>query len=63
LSDATPSSPAATRTRVSVVVPMFDEEDNVDSLLAALSALAAGGRDRYEFEFVLVDDGSRDHTW
>ncbi len=61
---ATAVTVAATMTqRVAVVVPMFDEAANVDYLLRSLDELAARGRDRYAFEFVLVDDRSRDATW
>jgi glycosyltransferase involved in cell wall biosynthesis len=65
VTDATSSSPGVrtARTAVSVVVPMFDEQDNVDGLLQALARLGAGGGDDYRFEVVLVDDCSRDGTW
>ena len=59
---ASPSSIAAARA-VSVVVPMFDEEDNVAFLLRSLDALREAGGDAFAFEFVLVDDCSRDATW
>lgn len=51
---------ADTLPRLSVVIPLYKEEDNVERLIDELhSAL-----ERYpgEFEFVLVDDGSTDRT-
>lgn len=51
------------RTEVAVVVPLFDEADNLDVLLRSLADLQTEGADRYAFRFVLVDDGSRDATW
>ena len=45
---------------VSLVVPLFDEEDNVGLLHRALCNAVAS--DPRSFEFVLVDDGSRDDT-
>jgi glycosyltransferase involved in cell wall biosynthesis len=46
--------------RLSLVVPMYDERENVAPLLAAVaSSLAAYPR---PWELVLVDDGSRDGT-
>ncbi|MGH3128341.1 MAG: glycosyltransferase family 2 protein [Gaiellaceae bacterium] len=46
---------------LSVVVPVFDEQDNVLPLLAALStSLAATGRSH---EVIVVDDGSTDETY
>jgi dolichol-phosphate mannosyltransferase len=47
---------------VSVVVPMFNEHECADALVASLAKLEASLGDRFEFEFVLVDDGSSDNT-
>ncbi len=43
---------------ISLVFPMFDEEQNVGPLLA--SALALAPRLAHDFEIIVVDDGSRD---
>jgi dolichol-phosphate mannosyltransferase len=48
------------RRRVSVVLPVFNEEDNVRELMRQLTELFAGLP--YELEVVLVDDGSDDNT-
>ena len=53
--------------RVSVVVPLYDEEENVGPLVAAVEG-ALGGRPGAApgaagYELLLVDDGSRDGTW
>ncbi|MDQ3332198.1 MAG: glycosyltransferase family 2 protein, partial [Planctomycetota bacterium] len=45
---------------VSVVVPLFNENDNVKSLYEALTAVMRRLDVRYEL--ILVDDGSRDGT-
>jgi glycosyltransferase involved in cell wall biosynthesis len=46
---------------LSIVVPVHDEEDNVEPLYEALStALNALGR---SYEIIVVDDGSRDDTY
>ncbi|HKJ23378.1 MAG TPA: glycosyltransferase family 2 protein [Myxococcota bacterium] len=56
--DASDGSAGVAAPRLSVVVPIFDEQDSLDPLHreldAALSGLPGG------VEFVLVDDGSRD---
>jgi glycosyltransferase involved in cell wall biosynthesis len=49
---------AQRRPDLSLVFPMFDEEDNVDELIA--TAREIGMRLSAEFEIVVVDDGSRD---
>lgn len=50
----------ATNPRLSLVCPLYDEEDNVLPLVdAVVDALG----DRYAWELILVDDGSRDATW
>jgi glycosyltransferase involved in cell wall biosynthesis len=45
---------------LSLVFPVFDEEENLDSLVG--QALEIGGRLANRFEVVLVDDGSRDRS-
>lgn len=49
---------AAPPPRLSVVVPLFNEEDNVRPLVEEIRAALAG----WDFELVLVDDGSTDET-
>ena len=47
--------------KVSIVIPVFNEVDNLEALVAAISdALLPTGR---SFELILVDDGSRDGSW
>ena len=46
---------------LSIIVPTYDEEDNVEPLYRALMATVPGlGR---SFEIIFVDDGSRDQTF
>ncbi|MES1245328.1 MAG: glycosyltransferase family 2 protein [Acidobacteriota bacterium] len=45
---------------LSIVIPLYNEEESVDALHAEVTA-AAGRLDR-EYELILVDDGSRDRT-
>lgn len=47
---------------VSVVVPLYNERECVEQLVASLASLEAKLGDRFAFEFVLVDDGSVDET-
>lgn len=49
-------------TRVSVVVPLYNEKDGIELLAKTLSNLAQQMSTKYEVEYVLVDDGSRDGT-
>ncbi|MGA1530877.1 MAG: glycosyltransferase, partial [Kiritimatiellia bacterium] len=46
--------------KFSVIVPVFNEEDNIPPLVAELVAMASG---REVAEILLLDDGSRDRTW
>lgn len=46
------------RPGLAVVVPVRDEQDNIDPLLAEIHAALAGE----DFEVIYVDDGSRDAT-
>jgi glycosyltransferase involved in cell wall biosynthesis len=49
-----------TRPLVSVVAPVYNEEAVIDEFVSRLRTVADGLRERYEFEIILVDDGSRD---
>ena len=51
------------RKMVSVIVPMYNEVENVKPLLDRLGPVADGLADRYDFEFLFVDDGSSDGTF
>jgi glycosyltransferase involved in cell wall biosynthesis len=53
---------AQTPLGVSVVVPMFNERECVAALLKRLDEVAREMANVYDFEFVLVDDGSTDGT-
>ncbi|MEI7880217.1 MAG: glycosyltransferase family 2 protein [bacterium] len=48
-------------TEISVVVPIYNEEESVELLVSRLhTALTATGR---SYEIVLIDDGSKDNSW
>ena len=46
---------------LSIIVPAYDEEDNVEPLYQAVTDTLA--RSRHSFEIIFVDDGSRDRTF
>lgn len=48
---------------ISISVPVFNEEENVEQLYQRLSALADRMSDRCVFEFVFSDNHSSDETW
>ncbi len=62
LQSTTDNMSAASTIAVSVVVPLFNERECVDSLVASLAKVERELGDRYDFEFLLVDDGSSDGT-
>jgi exopolysaccharide biosynthesis WecB/TagA/CpsF family protein len=59
--DADEHVPVGT-TRVSVVVPMYNEAECASALVASLRDLAERMNAQFQFEFILVDDGSTDDT-
>ena len=60
LIDHSKSASAGARPHLSVIAPLYNEEDNVRPLYEAVtSALDPTGLD---YEMVLVDDGSKDTT-
>jgi glycosyltransferase involved in cell wall biosynthesis len=54
--------PDSARPALSVVVPLYNERGNVVPLLERLGAVTQRLRDAYDFEIVLVNDGSTDGT-
>jgi hypothetical protein len=59
------TSPAAQHQPVpiSLIVPCFNEEAGIRYLASSLHELAISLSDRYDVQFILIDDGSRDATW
>lgn len=55
---AAPAPAASASPRLSVVVPLYNEEDNVALLVEEVAAALQG----WDFELLLVDDGSTDRT-
>jgi polyisoprenyl-phosphate glycosyltransferase len=53
---------ATARATVSVVIPLYNEKANVAPLLDRIGAVAQRLREEYDFETVLVNDGSVDGT-
>ncbi|HWG86894.1 MAG TPA: glycosyltransferase, partial [Candidatus Acidoferrales bacterium] len=52
----------APRQIVSIVIPVFNEEDGIAQLKQKLLRLNDLLSERFELELVFVDDGSRDRT-
>lgn len=49
-----------TRRRISLVIPFYNEEENVDNTLAVIGKVIDSTR--YDWELVAINDGSRDQT-
>lgn len=49
-----------TRRRISLVIPFYNEEENVDNTLAVIDSVINTAR--YDWELVAINDGSRDQT-
>ncbi|MCC7177986.1 MAG: glycosyltransferase [Acidobacteria bacterium] len=61
--DADGSGPSPAATPVSLVVPLYNEEENVGYLQRTLADFRRTLSGRYDVHVVLVDDGSSDGTW
>ncbi len=53
----------ATRPLVSLVIPLYNEEECFEALEQALDGFIEAQQESWRFEVVLVDDGSTDATW
>ena len=51
------------RKLISVAVPAYNEQDNVDELASRLTAVFDQLADRYDFEVVVCENGSVDSTY
>jgi dolichol-phosphate mannosyltransferase len=48
---------------LSIIVPVYNEEPNVEPLYAAVTAVLGRIADRYDFEIIFTDNGSTDRTF
>lgn len=48
---------------VSIVIPCYNEEKNIDRTIDGLLEIAAAHQDTHYFEIIAVNDGSKDRTW
>lgn len=46
---------------LSIVIPVFNEQDSLEELLARIEQIAS--QNSYELDVLLVDDGSSDNSW
>jgi glycosyltransferase involved in cell wall biosynthesis len=46
---------------LSIVVPLYNEEESIELLIERISTVME--RNRIKYELILVDDGSKDSTW
>jgi dolichol-phosphate mannosyltransferase len=46
---------------LSIVIPVFNEDESLEKLHGELSAVA--GDEGYDLEIIFIDDGSRDQSW
>jgi len=49
--------------KISVVIPAFNESDCIDELSRRLATVAGGLSRAYEFEFIIIENGSTDDTF
>lgn len=51
-----------TKTKISLVIPVFNEEEVIPELLRRIEAVARVNRERFDLEVIMVDDGSIDES-
>jgi glycosyltransferase involved in cell wall biosynthesis len=60
--DAPPAARPSRRRLVSIIAPVYNEEALIEEFLTRVVKAIADLKDQYDFEIVLVDDGSRDRS-
>ena len=58
---ATPTANTAFSGLISIVAPLYNEVANVAQLVSRVAAVMA--QHGYDYELILVNDGSRDQSW
>lgn len=48
---------------ISVVIPIYNEEENIPLIYEALARVFAIVKKKYKYQFIFVNDGSSDHSW
>ena len=48
---------------ISVVVPIYNEEKNISLLYTALNNVFIAVEEKYDYQIIFVNDGSRDRSW
>ena len=48
--------------KISVIVPCFNEEENIDKFYSAITAVTDSFSEKADWEYIFVNDGSRDKT-
>lgn len=48
---------------ISIIIPIYNEEENIPTLYKELSSIADLICMKYDFEFIFINDGSRDASW
>lgn len=56
-------NPNDAESTVTVIVPMYNEEESIEILIDKILSLQQRLSTRFEVEYCLVDDGSTDRTW
>src|SRR5947209_1804439 len=51
------------RKLISICIPVFNEEDNIENLYTRVSSVLNKIADRYDYEFVFTDNHSSDRTF
>ena len=49
--------------KISIVIPVFNEEDSLVELHAQIQSVAQAESNEAEFEVIFIDDGSSDQSW
>lgn len=48
---------------ISIVIPIHNEEKNISLIYQGIVGVFAGLRERYDYEIIMVNDGSSDGSW
>ena len=47
---------------ISIIIPVYNKEDNIPSIYKELMKVLDGLKEKYDYEIIFIDDGSQDKS-
>ena len=48
---------------ISIIIPVYNEQENISAVYTQITVILQSLKPLYEYEFIFVNDGSKDASW